>query len=92
MGNLISKITPKNTITIPTEIRKSLDAKPGDRVIFRINDDGEVVLRPIKQVSPDELYGALYRPENKYIPMRELRDQISEELSQEFRQEAGDTE
>ncbi|MFD1675955.1 AbrB/MazE/SpoVT family DNA-binding domain-containing protein [Alicyclobacillus fodiniaquatilis] len=81
----MSKITQKNQITIPTSIRKALGTNPGDRVVFRVNDEGEVILRAIKQVSPDALYGALHRPENEYMPMDKLRDQISEELTEKYR-------
>ena len=41
-----AKVTSKGQITIPNEVRKTLNLKPGDRVDFFQNLDGEYVLFP----------------------------------------------
>jgi len=41
-------LTSKGQVTIPKHIRDSLKLEPGCRLIFDMNDDGEVVLRKPK--------------------------------------------
>lgn len=38
-------ITSKGQVTIPKHIRDSLNLEPGSKVIFDVNNDGELVLR-----------------------------------------------
>ena len=38
-------ITSKGQVTIPKRIRDSMNLGPGNRVIFDVNDTGEIVLR-----------------------------------------------
>lgn len=40
-----SKITVKGQVTLPVAVRKRLDVKPGDKVIFR-EKDGDIVVEP----------------------------------------------
>lgn len=39
-------LTSKGQVTIPKHIRDRLGLKPGSRLIFDVNKDGELVLRP----------------------------------------------
>jgi antitoxin PrlF len=39
-------ITSKGQVTIPKHIRERLGLKAGSRLIFEVNRDGELVLRP----------------------------------------------
>ncbi|MGH2560942.1 MAG: AbrB/MazE/SpoVT family DNA-binding domain-containing protein [Thermomicrobiales bacterium] len=39
MSAMTSSVSPKGQVTIPLEIRKRLDIKPKDRVIFRLDGD-----------------------------------------------------
>ncbi len=39
-------VTSKGQITIPKPIREALELEPGDRVAFRLNDEGKVILEP----------------------------------------------
>jgi antitoxin PrlF len=41
-----AKITSKGQITVPKEIRKALGVQTGDRLAFRIRDDGTVLVEP----------------------------------------------
>ena len=40
-------ITSKGQITIPKPVRTHLDLKTGDRLVFRIRDDGVVEISPL---------------------------------------------
>jgi AbrB family looped-hinge helix DNA binding protein len=41
-----SRLTSKGQLTLPKAIRKALGVKEGDTVVFAINKEGEVQLRP----------------------------------------------
>jgi antitoxin PrlF len=40
-----AKMTSKGQITVPKDVRLKLNLKPGDRVLFIVEDDGVVRLR-----------------------------------------------
>jgi AbrB family looped-hinge helix DNA binding protein len=40
-----STLTTKGQITLPVELRRRWDLKPGDRIDFCLEDDGRVILR-----------------------------------------------
>ena len=42
-------VSSKGQITIPVEVRRKLNLKPGDRVDFVVDRAGEVQLRPKKK-------------------------------------------
>jgi antitoxin PrlF len=42
---MATTITSKGQVTIPKHIRDSLSLRPGSKVLFDVNDAGEVVLR-----------------------------------------------
>lgn len=48
---VFSKITSKGQTTFPAEIRKALDLRPGDSVLYEINDAGEVVMTKVPPLS-----------------------------------------
>ncbi|MBC7320694.1 type II toxin-antitoxin system PrlF family antitoxin [bacterium] len=48
-------ITSKFQITIPKKIREILDVKEGDKLIFTVNDNGDVVIKKAVLVAFDEL-------------------------------------
>jgi len=48
-------ITSKFQVTIPKKIREILDVKEGDKLIFTVNDEGEVVVKKAIVVAFDEL-------------------------------------
>jgi antitoxin PrlF len=52
-----STITDKFQTTIPREVREALRLKPRQRLSYRIQTDGSVVVRP--EPALDELFGSL---------------------------------
>ena len=54
-------LTSKGQTTIPKEIRERLKLKPGDRIDFVVENDGQVTLVPAN-VDISELRGILPRP------------------------------
>jgi AbrB family looped-hinge helix DNA binding protein len=58
MPLLASTITAKGQMTVPVEIRRILNLKPGDRVEFALSPDGRVFLRALN-LPIEALFGAL---------------------------------
>ncbi|HOL55718.1 MAG TPA: type II toxin-antitoxin system PrlF family antitoxin [bacterium] len=50
-----STITSKFQVTIPKRIRELLDVKEGDKLIFTVNDRGEITIKKAAIVAFDEL-------------------------------------
>jgi antitoxin PrlF len=72
----IRTVTTKGQVTIPVEIRRLLEVKPGDKVVFRVRED-TVELQPTTMTLEDT-FGAvtpLHQPED----FSALRDAAIEE-------------
>ena len=69
-------LTSKGQITIPKEIRDQLNLKPGDRIAFVTDKDGQVVLKP-KNGDLSRLVGMLHRP-GVYRTLEEMDEGIRE--------------
>lgn len=83
----MSKLSPKFQVTIPSEIRDALGAKPGDRIIFQKKPNGEVVIRCIPFLSAKDLAGSLKRAAGKeftYVPIEEVRRITYDDLAERF--------
>ena len=53
-----STVTRKGQVTIPMAVREKLDIAYGEKVEFAVNEQNEVVIRPVK-ASLDDVYGVL---------------------------------
>ena len=56
-----AKITSKGQITVPLKVRTALGVKEGDKLVFEQND-GEMVVRPLKKLSKLEKYRGIGTP------------------------------
>jgi AbrB family looped-hinge helix DNA binding protein len=45
MASPATTMTSKGQVTIPKRIRDSMNLGPGSRIVFDVNDQGEIVLR-----------------------------------------------
>jgi len=45
MGSTPTTMTSKGQVTIPKRIRESMNLGPGSRLVFDVNEQGEIVLR-----------------------------------------------
>ena len=54
----ITTVTKKGQVTIPQIVREKLQIGYGDKVEFSFNEQGQVVLQPVK-ADLDSLYGIL---------------------------------
>lgn len=58
---MYATITSKGQVTVPKAIRDRLHLKPGDKVDFVLDDDGELRVAPVKS-SVKALKGMLAKP------------------------------
>jgi AbrB family looped-hinge helix DNA binding protein len=58
---MIATLTSKGQLTLPKEVRDRLKLHPGDRLDFRLEDDGTVRMVPIS-TSVRDLKGILPKP------------------------------
>jgi len=74
-------ITSKGQITIPKIVRDELGLRAGDRVAFRVLDDGRVVVEP-ETIDLLVLRGAL-QPRRKGVTLADMDEAIRKEASRE---------
>lgn len=55
---IVSTLTSKGQITVPAEVRRHLGVGVRDKVVFLIDDDGSVRVRPAKYSTVASLAGA----------------------------------
>jgi len=70
-----AKLTTKGQLVVPKPIRDHMHLHPGDRLDFVIQDDGEVVVRPVHS-DVRELSGILKVPGRKPVSLDEMRDVV----------------
>ncbi|MGH6608860.1 MAG: AbrB/MazE/SpoVT family DNA-binding domain-containing protein [Burkholderiaceae bacterium] len=66
-----STITAKGQTTVPMEIRESIGAVPGTRLVWHILPDGSIIVRA-KTRSVLKLAGALKAPKGKRVAVEEM--------------------
>lgn len=54
MPKSIYTVTSGGRVTIPAYIRKKLELRPKDKVVFMITSEGTLVLRPLRPKSSSE--------------------------------------
>ncbi len=76
-----STLTSKGQTTIPQEIRIRLKLRPGDRIVYRIARDGQVILTPRKKGDIKRLYGLL-APAKRRATVEEMNASIADAVSE----------
>jgi AbrB family looped-hinge helix DNA binding protein len=67
-----STMTSKGQITVPKPIRDALQLEIGDRVQFRLRDDGVVEMLP-ETGDLSALFGMLTPPKSKRVTIEEMK-------------------
>jgi antitoxin PrlF len=71
-----AKITSKGQVTIPRRIREHLRVGEGDRLEFRVDEEGAVRLVSVGRPARD-LYGMLHRPDTRPVSVEEMNVAIA---------------
>ena len=74
-----STITSKGQITIPKAVRDELGLREGDRVAFRVLEDGRVVVEP-ETIDLLDLEGTL-RPKRRGVTLADMDEAIRAEAA-----------
>jgi antitoxin PrlF len=91
MKEIISTITSKGQVTIPSEVRKELGVGKSDKIAFVI-DDGDVHIRPVKYPTLESVFGSvppLGRPTTADLDA-EIEDAIEEAIAQKMERWRGE--
>ena len=68
---LESTITAKGQTTVPAQVRESIGAAPGTRLVWHVLPDGAVIVRA-KTRSMLELAGTLKSPRRKHVAIEDM--------------------
>ena len=79
----IATVTVKGQVTIPVEVRRKLDIRQGDQLLFMVEGD-RIVLNQVNQRPLSELYNSL--PATRSFPghqaiRQELRTELGERIA-----------
>ena len=74
-----STISSRGQTTIPVDIQKLLNVKPGDKIQYFVEADGRVSLVP-KTLSVGDLKGILPKPK-RTVSLEEMDEAIAESAS-----------
>ena len=80
-------ITTKGQITLPKAIRDKLGVKPGDRVTFREQADGKIVVEAAT-VDLLSLCGVI-KPKVRGVTVEDMNEAIGQAVVDRFRRSAG---
>ena len=81
----ISTLTSKGQVTIPKEIRSRMGLKTGDRLEFRIDDQGRVTVRPAGEPTYLRLRGMLHRyAKERPVTVEEMREAVQQGAAEKF--------
>jgi len=72
-------VTSKGQITIPKEVREELGLRVGDRVAFRVLEDGRAIVEP-ETIDLRELKGAL-KPKRTGVTLADMEAAIRAQAS-----------
>jgi antitoxin PrlF len=76
-------LTSKGQVTIPKQVRDSLQLHSGDKVEFVITEKREALLRPITK-KVDDVFGRLYKPGRKPVSIEKMNDGIRHKMQENF--------
>ena len=76
-------LTTKGQVTIPKEIRESLDLHTGDKIEIVIIKEKEAVIRPVKK-TVEEVFGIFHRKGMKSFTVEEMDEAIRKRMAEKF--------
>ncbi|MBE8232424.1 MAG: AbrB/MazE/SpoVT family DNA-binding domain-containing protein [Endozoicomonadaceae bacterium] len=77
----LAKLTTKGQVTIPKDIRESLQLHSGDKIDFFVRESGEAVMRPISR-KVDDVFCRLKNIKKKTVSVEEMNQAIKNRLKE----------
>ena len=79
-------LTSKGQVTIPKEIRELLGVKEGDRLVFRLDERGKIVLQPEETGPLGRLPGLLqHLAGSRPASIEEMKEAVQRRMRRKFR-------
>jgi AbrB family looped-hinge helix DNA binding protein len=75
-------LTTKGQVTIPKEVRDSLQLRSGDKIEIIITKDREAIIRPVSK-KVDDIFGKLYKPGRKTISIEEMDQAVQARMREQ---------
>ncbi len=79
-----STITSKGQITIPKDVRNILHLESGSKVDFFINDNGEVIMRPLSKTTED-IFGILSSKKRRNVSVKDMDKKIKKTFKDKWK-------
>lgn len=81
-----STLTSKGQVTIPKEVRELLGVKEGDRLVFRLDEHGNVVVQPEGPGSLGRLPGLLHHlAGSNPVSVEEMKEAVRQRMRKKWR-------
>ncbi|HXU33640.1 MAG TPA: AbrB/MazE/SpoVT family DNA-binding domain-containing protein [Thermoanaerobaculia bacterium] len=81
-----STLTSKGQVTIPKEVRDRLGLKEGDRLVFRFDDQGNLLARPEAQSPLGRLSGLLHHlAGDRPVTIEEMNGAVKRQAAARFK-------
>lgn len=82
-----STLTSKGQVTIPKEVRERLGLKEGDRLIFRFDDQGNLLVRPETRSPLGRLPGLLrHLAGERPVTVEEMNEAVKRRAAERFKE------
>lgn len=79
----LATLTTKGQVTIPKEVRESLNLHSGDKIEILVKESGEAIIRPIcKKV--DDVFCKLKNVKQRTVSVEEMNQAIEKRLKGKF--------
>ena len=77
----LATLTGKGQITIPVSVRQSLGLHAGDKLEFVLNENGEVICKPVVR-RVDDVFGRLHKPGRKPVSVEAMDATVRRKLKE----------
>ena len=82
-----STLTSKGQVTIPKEVRERLGLKEGDRLVFRFDDQGNLLVRPEARSPLGRLPGLLqHLAGERPVTVEEMNEAVKRRAAERFKE------
>ena len=74
---MLATVTVKGQVTVPKAIRDHLKIESGTQLDFKLNDDGSILVRPLKR-SALSIVGLLRRPGRAAVTIGQMNHAVAD--------------
>ncbi|SER19753.1 looped-hinge helix DNA binding domain-containing protein, AbrB family [Nitrosomonas sp. Nm51] len=75
----LTTLTSKGRVTIPKQIRESLNLKTGDKIEIVVTEKGEAIIRPVSR-KVDDVFCMLHQADRKAVSVKAMNDAVNKHM------------